>query len=369
MPQRFSELEEGTKTASRSGVEELLQPGQSADLSFASGALSYLECSPLEKRTPTPFLSLFSSVSSPSSSQSSRSVNVSCVAKRVAEGSITESLSRSASKCTPEFASRRIADWEAVERFNLLGTTRARVAHAVPAGMSSPSKFHGDHEFWAMACILGANGACLASAWCSDGSRIVSEIGPDTVGDTRLMVGQKALLLQGVHGVYNRCFGTNVCQKSKFAGQSRGRRTREDPGGLSEKNGTDRKQPAGEGVQEDVDHSPSASEMSDGDGFDTRRIEELPKELAQMEKVPLWYLECSNEYLGDVQDVAAVYDLGRDSFVKMGWANDKAATIYCRTSSGRPPHALVRFSFPFAALWPLLVLFVTSDLARPWCQA
>lgn len=360
----FYSQQEPPETGPRSGVEELLQPGESADVSFASGALSYLECTTPTVRSSTASLSS-SSVPSSAPSKSLSSVAVACVAKRVEQGSITESLLQSACECTSEFVSLRRADWQAVEKHNLESGKKPPVDHALPAGMGSPSKFHNNYEYWAMACILGAGNVCLASVWCSDGSRIVAEIGPDTVGDTKLMVGEKALLLQGVQGVFNLCSGTSVCQKSRFAGQSRGQRTREGTTGHLKKNEFGEKRPAREAAVDEVLYGDlGILQEGDGDALRAQWIGEVSNEPAQMEKVPLWYLECSTEYLKHVHDIAAVYTFGRDSYVKMGWANDRAATIYCRTSSSRP-HGLVLFPFPLASLWALLILLATYDTVQP----
>ncbi|PHJ21847.1 hypothetical protein CSUI_004304, partial [Cystoisospora suis] len=359
------ELHGGREAGLRSGVEELLQPGESADVSFASGALSYLECTPPEVRSSTPSLSSSSVASSAPSKKSTSSVGVACVAKRVEQGSITESLLQSACECTSEFVSLRRADWEAVEKHNLGSDKKRPVDHAVPTGMGRPSKFHNDYEYWAMACILGAGNVCLASVWCSDGSRIVAEIGPDTVGNTKLMVGEKALLLQGVQGVFNSCTATSICQKSRFAGQSSGQRTREGTMGRLKKNEFKEKQPAKDAaVDKALYDDLGILQESDRDDPDADWIGKVYNEPAQMEKVPLWYLECSNEYLESVHDIAAVYTFDRNSYVKMGWANDRAATVYCRTSSSRP-HGLVLFPFPLASLWAFLILLAAYDAVQP----
>ncbi|KFH04271.1 hypothetical protein TGVAND_240200 [Toxoplasma gondii VAND] len=244
--------EEEPKTARGQSAarDAFLFPGESADLSFASGSLSYIECEeasgaghipqsadpstlPLSSPPSTPS---FLSFHQPNSSRETRlslpvfPPRLACAAKKVPSAEVGKEVLSAAAACSAAFAARRASDWEKVEAFNKklagLGLAEgpqrlAPLTHVVPTGMGAPVTRRSSFLYWAKSCLFPGVGGdvCFAAVWCTDGIRTASELAIDTTGDIRLLIGERVVLLAGVTGVFSRCEEGGLCQKAKFVGQ------------------------------------------------------------------------------------------------------------------------------------------------------
>ncbi|KEP61645.1 UNVERIFIED_CONTAM: hypothetical protein HHA_240200 [Hammondia hammondi] len=231
--------------------DEFLFPGESADLSFASGSLSYIECGEASGAAgqvpqsagpstlplfPHPSTPSFLSLHRPNSSRETRlslpvfPPRLACAAKKVPSAEVGKEVLNAAAACSAAFAARRANDWEKVEAYNKKlaglglaeGSQRlAPLTHVVPTGVSAPVTRRSSFLYWAKSCLFSGVGGdmCFAAVWCTDGIRTASELATDTTGDIRLLIGERVALLAGVTGVFSRCEEGGLCQKAKFVGQ------------------------------------------------------------------------------------------------------------------------------------------------------
>ncbi|CBZ49567.1 unnamed protein product [Neospora caninum Liverpool] len=355
--------------------DSFLYPGQSADLSFATGPLSYLECEEAINLArfssasvpPSTFTPSSGTPSPPSASfhaPDSRGIllpslvvtpQLACSAKLEPAVDAEEPLLRSVASCSALFAALRAADWRHVEEYNMkvesLGVPQsfAPLAHAVPTGLDNPLTIRSGLIYWAKACLYsGIGDVCVATVWCTDGIRIVSRLGSDTTGDIFLRIGERVALLKGVTGVYSQCLVGTLCQKAKFVGKVEETSFRDTRGSRTARSTLRQSYPYASRPLENTRHNEQgaakdrAAQKSDDvsrrgvqENAVTIKIQGSAHEPQQMPIIPLWSLDCTREFLA-LNDVAAVYTIKGESFVKMGWTTDRKVTVYCHTSETAP---------------------------------